>query len=368
MSMEKRIVESVVLKKTFHLHKEEYEEAVLRVLNSGWYILGRQMEEFEAEFAAYMGVKHCVALNSGTDALILAFRALGISAGDEVITTANAYIASLIGVTENGGRPVLVDPDECMEIDVDAIEAKITDRTKAILPVHLFGQCSRMDEILELAKKYDLKVVEDCAQCHGSLYNGKLAGTFGDIGCFSFYPTKPLGAFGDAGAVITNDDALAKKIRLLRNYGSEKKYHNEINGVNSRMDEVQAAVLKVGLKHLDEGNRSRRRQAQIYMAGIKNPKVVIPPIYQRAYHVYHLFPVLTKDRDAFQNYLTENGIKTQVHYPIPPYVAECYKDWGYQWSDFPNAERYAKQEVSLPIYVGLPDEDMQYVIDVINGY
>lgn len=368
MSMGKIIVESVVLKKTFNLHREEYEEAALRALNSGWYILGREMEEFERKFAAYMGVKHCVALNSGTDALILAFRALGISAGDEVITTANAYIASVIGITENGGNPVFVDPDEFMEIDVDAIEAKITDRTKAILPVHLFGQCSRMDKIVELAKKYDLKLIEDCAQCHGSTYNGKLAGTFGDIGCFSFYPTKPLGALGDAGAVITNDDALARKVRLLRNYGSEVKYYNEISGVNSRMDEVQAAVLKVGLKYLDEGNRSRRRQAQIYMSGIKNPKVVIPPVYQNVYHVYHLFPVLTMDREAFQNHLVKNGIKTQVHYPIPPYMAECYKDWGYVWNDFPNAARYARQEVSLPIYAGLSDEELEYVIDVINRY
>ena len=368
MSREKRIVESVVLKKTFDLHKAEYEEAALRALNSGWYILGKEMEEFEEKFAAYMGVKHCVALNSGTDALILAFRALGIGPGDEVIVPAGAYIASVIGVTENSAIPVFVDMDDCMEIDADIIEAKITDRTKAILPVHLFGQCSRMDKIAELAKKYNLKLIEDCAQCHGSTYNGKLAGTFGDSGCFSFYPTKPLGALGDAGAVITNDDELAEKVRLLRNYGSKVKYHNEINGINSRMDEVQAAVLKVGLKYLDKGNEERRRQAQMYMDGIKNPKVAIPAVYKKVYHVYHLFPVLTKDRDGFQNYLYENGIRTQVHYPIPPYVAECYSELGYQWSDFPNAEKFAKQEVSLPIYCGMSDEEIQYVIDAINRY
>ncbi|MDC7290720.1 DegT/DnrJ/EryC1/StrS family aminotransferase [Blautia schinkii] len=362
------VVQSVVLKRTFDLHKSEYEEAALRALNSGWYILGKEMEDFEQKFAAYMGTKHCVALNSGTDALILAFRAIGIQPGDEVIVPAGAYIASVIGVMENGGTPIFVDMDVNMEIDANAIEANITDKTKAILPVHLYGQCSRMDKIIKIAQKYTLIIIEDCAQCHGSTFNGKLAGTFGDIGCFSFYPTKPLGALGDAGAVVTDSDELAEKVRLLRNYGSKVKYQNEINGVNSRMDEVQAAILKVGLKYLDAGNNERRHQAQMYMDGLKNSKVIIPPVYEDVYHVYHLFPVLVEDRDDFQEYLAKNGIKTQVHYPIPPYVAECYKDWGYQWSDFPNAEQYAKQEVSLPIYAGLPDEEVRYVIDVINRY
>lgn len=362
------VVNSVVLKRTFDLHKEEYEEAALRALNSGWYILGKEMEEFEAQLASWAGVKHCVALNSGTDALILAVRALGIGPGDEVIVPANAYIASVIGITENGAAPVFVDADEHMEIDVEKIEEKITERTKAILPVHLFGQCSRMDKIVEIAERHGLKIVEDCAQCLGSGYKGKLAGTFGDIGCLSFYPTKPLGALGDAGAILTNDDEIAERVRLLRNYGSRIKYVNEINGVNSRMDEVQAAVLKVGLKYLEEGNEERRRQAGMYRDGIKNEKVKIPAEYDDVYHVYHLFPVLVEERDAFQQYLKENGIGTQVHYPIPPYVAECYKDWGYQWSDYSHAERYAKQEISLPIYVGLPDEELRYVIDVINRW
>lgn len=362
------IVNSVVLKRTFDLHKAEYEEAALRVLNSGWYILGKEVEEFEAELASWAGVKHCVTLNSGTDALILAVRALGIGSGDEVIVPANAYIASIIGVTENGATPVFVDADEHMEIDADKIEEKITDRTKAILPVHLYGQSSRMDKIADIAKTHNLKLIEDCAQCIGSKYGGQLAGTFGDIGCLSFYPTKPLGAFGDAGAIITNDDEIAERIRLLRNYGSKVKYHNEINGVNSRLDEVQAAILKVGLKYLEEGNEERRRQAQMYRNKIKNKKVFIPEEYESAYHVYHLFPVLVKDRKTFQAYLKENGVNTQVHYPIPPYVAECYKNWGYKWSDFQNAERFANQEVSLPIYYGLLNEEIQYVINVINRY
>ncbi len=362
------IVNSVVLKRTFDLHKEEYEAAALRALNSGWYILGKEMEEFERQFASWLGVKHCVALNSGTDALILAFRALGIDEGDEVIVPANTYIASVIGVTENRGTPVFVDADEHMEIDVDQIEARITGRTKAILPVHLYGQASRMDRIVEIAQRHGLAIVEDCAQSHGATYRGKLTGTFGAMGCFSFYPTKPLGAMGDAGAIATNDDVLAEKLRLLRNYGSRIKYHNEINGVNSRMDEVQAALLKVGLKHMAEGTDERKRQAEMYKAGIKNAKVSIPPVYEAAGHVYHLFPVLVQDREGFQNYLKENGVNTQVHYPIPPYVAECYGAWGYRWSDFPNAEKYAKQEVSLPIYAGMPVEETQYVIDVINRY
>lgn len=362
------IVNSVVLKRTFDLYKKEYEDAALRALNSGWYILGKEMVEFEKEFAAWAGVKHCVALNSGTDALILAFRALGIKEGDEVIVPANTYIASVIGITENGATPVFVDADMYMEIDADKIEEKITEKTKAVLPVHLYGQASRMDKIVDICHRHGLLLIEDCAQCHGSTYDGKLTGTFGKIGCFSFYPTKPLGALGDAGAIITDDDEIAERVRLLRNYGSKVKYHNEINGVNSRMDEVQAAVLKVGLKHLAEGTRERKRQAQMYRDGLRNPKVIIPPVHEAVDHVYHLFPVLVEDREDFQSYLKKNSINTQVHYPIPPYVADCYKEWGYKWEDFANAAYYARHEVSLPIYAGMPIEETQYVIDVINKY
>ncbi len=362
------VVNSVVLKRTFELHKKEYEDAALRTLNSGWYILGKEMEEFESRMASWAEVKHCVALNSGTDALILAVRSLGIGPGDEVIVPANAYIASVIGITENGARPVFVDADEHMEIDTEQIEEKITEKTRAILPVHLYGQSSRMDRITEIAKKHRVKIIEDCAQCLGAKFNNRLTGTFGDIGCLSFYPTKPLGAFGDAGAILTNNDEIAEKVRLLRNYGSKVKYHNEINGVNSRMDEIQAALLKVGLKYLNEGTEKRRRQARMYRNGIKNENIKIPDEYSGIYHVYHLFPVLVEEREDFQNYLKKNGIGTQVHYPIPPYVAECYNEWGYRWEDFPKAAYYAKHEVSLPIYAGMPDEELQYVIDVINRY
>lgn len=361
-------VEFSVLKRTYDLYREEYETAALRALRSGWYILGKEMAAFEEQFASYLGMKHCIAVNSGTDALILAFRALGLHEGDEVIVPANTYIASVIGVTENEATPVFLDADQYMEIDADAIEEKITERTKAILPVHLYGQPSAMDEIMDIAGRHALYVVEDCAQSHGSRANGRLTGTFGTIGCFSFYPTKPLGALGDAGALVTNDDALAERLRLLRNYGSKVKYHNELNGVNSRMDELQAAVLQVGLRHLEEGNAERCRLAQKYLNGIHNEKVFIPPVRAGMTHVYHQFPVLVEERDRFRSYLEENGVKTQIHYPIPPYMAQCYESWGYRWSDFPNAARYARQEVSLPIYVGIPDEEVEYVVDVINRY
>ena len=357
-----------VLKRTYDLHKEEYEAAALRALNSGWYILGKEMEKFEQQFAGYLGVKHCVALNSGTDALILAFRALNIGEGDEVICPANAYIASVIGVTENKGVPVFVDADEYMEMDADAIEAKITEKTKAILPVHLYGQPCNMEKIKKVADKHNLFLIEDCAQSHGSAFNGCLTGTFGDMGCFSFYPTKPLGALGDAGAVVTNDDELAQKVRLLRNYGSKVKYHNEINGLNSRMDEVQAAILQVGLKYLEAGNEERQRIAKRYLTEINNPFVSFQNVYQEAKHVYHLFPVLVEERERFQSYLKENGVGTQVHYPIPPYVADCYKEWGYAWEDFSNACRFAQQEVSLPIYAGMLEEEIDYVIEVVNRF
>lgn len=291
-------VEYTVLKRNFDLHKIEYAEAALRALRSGWYILGPELEAFEKEFAAYIGARHCIGLNSGTDALILAFRALKIGPGDEVIVPAGTYIASVIGVTENGATPVFVDSDDFLLMDVEQIEEKITERTKAILPVHLYGQACRMDKIVELAEKYGLNIVEDCAQCHGATWKGKNAGTFGTIGCFSFYPTKPLGALGDAGAIVTDNEELAQKIRMLRNYGSKIKYHNEMNGVNSRLDEVQAAVLRAGLKFLDDGTAERTEIAQQYLQGIRNKAVQLPKVAEGASDVYHLFPVLVKERDS----------------------------------------------------------------------
>lgn len=361
-------VEYTSLKRNYDLYANEYEEAALRALRSGWYILGPELEAFEKEFAAFMGAKYCVGVNSGTDALILAIRALGIGPGDEVIVPAGTYIASVLGITENGATPVFVDSNDNLLIMASDIEAKITPKTKAILPVHLYGQSCDMSVIMDVAKKHNLKVVEDCAQCHGSKWNGKLAGTFGDIGCFSFYPTKPLGALGDAGALLTDDEKLADKLRMLRNYGSRKKYHNESIGVNSRLDEVQAAALRVGLSHLNECNDIRISIAEKYLGGIKNDKLRLPVTDKNATHMFHLFPVLVDDQEGFQKYLLDNGIKSQVHYPIPPYVAECYEGWGYKWEDFPKAAYIAKHEVSLPIYSGMPMDEVEYVIEVVNRY
>ncbi len=340
----------------------------MRALSSGWYILGQEMQSFEEAFSGYLGVKHCIALNSGTDALILGIRALGIGVGDEVIVPASTYIASVIGITENGATPVFVDVDECGGIDSSIIEKAITERTKAILPVHLYGQPCEMDKVKRIADDHGLFIIEDCAQSHGAKYKGQLTGTFGTLGCFSFYPTKPLGAMGDAGAVVTNDSILAERLRMLRNYGSKVKYHNEINGVNSRMDEVQAAVLGVGLKYLEEGNRERIRIAERYKAGISNEQVKILSVRDESTHVYHLFPVLCDRRDEVKDYLESEGIKTQIHYPTPPYVADCYKDWGYKWSDYPMAERFSKKELSLPIYAGMPEDEVDRVIETVNGF
>ncbi len=356
------------LRRNYELYQSEYEAAIRGALESGLYILGTELETFEKEFAAYIGVKHCVGVASGTDALILAARAMGIREGDEVILPAMTYIASALGVTENGGVPVFVDIDNYYLIDPSSIEERITSKTKAIIPVHMYGQACNMDEIMSIAKTHGLKVIEDCAQSHGAVWKGKKTGSFGDVGCFSFYPTKPLGAFGDAGAVVTDDDELALRLRMLRNYGSKEKYKNEIIGVNSRLDEVQAAILKVGLSHVDEMTTIRRKIAELYLSGIVNEKITLPIIHSDASHVYHLFPVTVTDRDGFRGYLLDNGIDSQIHYPIPPYMAECYEEYGYGWSDYPKAKYLAEHEVSLPIYSGMSLEEAEYTVSVINNY
>lgn len=370
MKKERHImVEYTSLKGNFDLFSDEYEKAVLRVLRSGWYILGPELESFEKAFAEYLGVKHCIGLNSGTDALILAVRALGIGVGDEVIVPAGTYIASVLGITENGAIPVYVDSNpKTLLIDTHKIEELITEKTKAILPVHLYGQACDMDTITSIAEKYRLPVIEDCAQCHGSKWDGKLTGTQGTIACFSFYPTKPLGALGDAGAVVTNNDELADKVRMLRNYGSRVKYHNESIGRNSRLDEVQAAVLSIGLCHLDECNDKRISIAKKYLQEINNNKVKLPYTDSYATNVYHLFPVIVDSQKEFQEYLEKKNIKTQVHYPIPPYVAKCYLDQGHKWEEYPNASFIAQHEVSLPIYSGMVMRDVEAVITAVNAY
>ena len=357
-----------VLGRQFCLHQTEYEEAALRVLRSGWYILGPEVEAFEKEFAKYVGRKYCVGMNSGLDALTLSVRALAIGAGDEVIVPANTYIASVLAVTENGATPVFVEPDEYHALDAERIEAAITERTKAILVVHLYGQAAQMDRICEIAKHHHLYLIEDCAQSHGAVFDGTMTGAFGDAGCFSFYPTKNLGAFGDAGAVVTDDEAFYEKLKMLRNYGSKVKYHNQIEGINSRLDEMQAALLRVKLSHLPELTEERQRIAERYLTGIKNPRILLPKLRERANHVWHQFVVQVKKRDEFQKYLEQHGIHTIIHYPIPPHLAECYARLGHQRGELPITERYADEVLSLPMFNGMKDEEVEYVVDAANEY
>lgn len=348
--------------------KGEYDKAAVSVLESGWYIMGKEGEKFETEFASFTGSKYSVGLNSGLDALILSFRALGIGDGDEVIVPANTYIASILGITENGAIPVFVEPDKYYNLDATKIEEKITDKTKAILVVHLYGQAADMLRIKAIADKYNIFLVEDCAQSHGAHFSDKMTGTWGHIGCFSFYPTKNIGAFGDSGAIVTDNIQLYEKMKMLRNYGSKIKYQNEILGVNSRLDEIQAALLLVKLRHYDELRSERANIADKYLNGIKNKKIILPSINDGSEHVWHLFVIQIEEREKLQGYLDVNGITTQIHYPVPPHMSKAYKSLGYKLGDFPITENYASRVLSLPLYEGMTDEEIQYVIDIANKY
>ena len=356
------------LKRPFGLHAEEYERKAVEVLRSGWYILGNEVKAFEAAFAGYTGAKHCVGLASGLDALILAFRLLGIGKGDEVIVCANAYIACVMGVTVNGATPVFVEPDEYDNMDASAIEAAITPNTKAILAVHLFGQSCDMDAVMDIAHRHNLRVVEDCAQSHGTTWKGKQTGTFGDIGCFSFYPTKGLGAFGDGGCIVTDDEAIAQKCRTLRNYGSQKKYHFEEVGMNSRLDELQAGLLNVKLKYLDDFNAERQRIADRYMAEIRTDYLTLPKVRPGVVSSWHQFVIHTPYRDQLKAYLLENGVGSEIHYPIPPHLSEAYQHLGYHEGDFPVTEKAAHEVLSLPMFNGVTQEEISRVIEVINAF
>lgn len=357
-----------VLDRQFQMYQKEYEEAALRVLRSGWYVLGNEVEKFEEEFAAYTGRKYCVGLNSGLDALIMSLRALGVGGGDEVIVQSNTYIATVLGITENGAVPVFVEPDEYFNMDASKIEDAITDKTKVILVTHLYGQASNMETITRIARDYHLELVEDCAQSHGARYNGKMTGTFGIAGCFSFYPTKNLGAFGDAGAVVTDDTEIAGQLRMMRNYGSKIRYYNEIEGVNSRLDEMQAALLRVKLKYIRELNDERKRLAKYYDIGIQNEKLILPMLREHAESIYHQYVIRCEKRKELQEFLQEKGIQTQIHYPIPPHLAQCYKRLGHTAGDFPIAEHLADTVLSLPIYTGMTEAEQQYVIEAVNAF
>lgn len=356
------------LGRQFSLNAAEYEQKAIEVLRSGWYILGKEVSAFETEWADYIGSKYCVGLASGLDALWISFRLLDVKEGDEVIVCANAYIACVMGITMNGATPVFVEPDEYDNIDADAIEAAITDKTKAILAVHLYGQACDMTKIMDIARKYDLRVVEDCAQSHGNHWNGKTVGTFGDVGCFSFYPSKGCGAFGDAGCIVTDNEELAAKFKVYRNYGSEKRYHNQVVGTNSRLDEMQAGLLRVKMKHLDEFNAERCDIAERYLNEIKNPLIRMPKIRPGADSTWHQFVIHCDRRDELKEYLEKRDIGTLIHYPIPPHLSEAYEYLGKKRGDYPITEKYADEVLSLPMYNGMTAEEIQTVIDAVNQF
>ncbi|MEG0648348.1 MAG: DegT/DnrJ/EryC1/StrS family aminotransferase [Oscillospiraceae bacterium] len=357
------------LGRQFNLHAKEYEDKAVSVLRSGWYILGKEVANFEEEFANYIGSRHCVGLASGLDALWMSFRLLNIGEGDEVIVCANAYIACVMGITINGATPIFVEPDEYDNIDADKIENAITDRTKAILAVHLYGQACDMTKIMFIAKKHNLRVVEDCAQSHGNHWNGQTVGTFGDIGCFSFYPSKGCGAFGDAGCIVTDSGEIAEAFGTYRNYGSKVRYQNEVVGTNSRLDEMQAGLLRVKLKYLDEANEERCKIAERYYSEIKNPLLQMPKIRPGADSTWHQFVVhVPQYRDALAAYLKELGIGTIIHYPIPPHLSKAYKYLKHSIGDFPIAEQFACEVLSLPMYNGMTFEEQSYVIEKINEF
>lgn len=356
------------LGRQYSLNAKEYEEKALEVLRSGWYILGKEVDAFEKEWANYVGTKYCVGLASGLDALWISFRLLDIKEGDEVIVCANAYIACVMGITMNCATPVFVEPDEYDNIDANKIEAAITSNTKAILAVHLFGQACDMTKIMDIAHKHDLRVVEDCAQSHGNKWSGQAVGTFGDIGCFSFYPSKGCGAFGDAGAITTNSEELDYKFRVFRNYGSQKRYYNEVVGTNSRLDELQAGLLRVKLKHLNEFNTERCKIARIYDDNITNEYIKKPKVRPGADSTWHQYVIHTAYRDELMEYLKRFEIGTLIHYPIPPHLSEAYAYLGKKEGDYPLAEKAAKEVLSLPMYNGITKEDLDYVIEKINAF
>ena len=348
---------------------KDLREAFERVFNASWYIEGRENSAFEKAFAEYCGVNFCVGTGNGLDALMISLKALGIGKGDEVIVPANTYIATALAVTYVGATPVFVEPDVyTFNINPVDIENRISQKTKAIIPVHLYGQACDMESILEISEKYNLDIIEDCAQAHGALYKGKKVGTFGIAAGFSFYPGKNLGALGDGGAVVTNDESLAKKIRAFGNYGSDYKYHHIYQGHNSRLDEIQAAFLSVKLPHLERMNKERCRIAERYLMEITNPNIVLPYVLPDAQPVWHVFGIRCEERDHLEKYLENNGIKTNKHYPIPIHLQKCYEKLGYKKGDFPIAELISETELSLPMYYGMKEDQINWIIQKLNDF
>lgn len=359
------------LKSINEQYADKLKEAFARVLDSGWYIMGNELNAFETEFASYCGTQHAIGVANGLDALVLVLRAwkeIGkLRAGDEVIVQANTYIASILAITENDLVPVLVEPDRVtFNLDPARVSAAITSKTKAILPVHLYGQLSPMPELLAIAQQHQLLILEDCAQAHGAEIGGRRAGNWGDAAGFSFYPGKNLGALGDAGAITTNDDELAQTLKALRNYGSHKKYENLYQGVNSRLDELQAALLRVKLPHLPAETARRQEIALAYRQGIQNPLIVLPAVLDELQHVWHLFVIRTEHRVQLQTWLNEQGVQTLIHYPIPPHQQKAYSSWADL--SLPMTEQLHQQVLSLPLDPTMSNNDISVVINAMNNF
>ena len=357
------------LTRQFSLIKKEVDKEINKVLKSGWFVLGEELRKFEFNFGKYIGAKFCFGVNSGTDALRIALKSCGIKKGDEVITVANTFVSTALVISDIGASPVFIDIGDDFLIDASKIEKKITPLTKAIIPVHLYGAPADMDTIMKIAQKHNLRVIEDACQAHGALYKGEKVGTWGDVGCFSFYPPKNLGAYGDGGACVTNNKEIAKKIELLRNYGQTKKYYYDIKGFNSRLDEIQAAVLNVKLKYLDKWNIARAKIAHSYLKGLNGIKDIILPKYKNNISpVWHLFVIRVKNRKKMIDFLNKKGIATLIHYPLPIHKQKAYKELWNKKILLPKTEKYAKQILSLPVFPEMSSQEVSYVINSLKEY
>ena len=357
------------LKPQYLAIKNAIDAAVAEVFDSGWFILGKQCAAFEEEFAAYHGGGHAVGCASGTDAIHLALRAVGVKPGDEVITAANTCVPTVCGIAASGARPVFADVSEnTLTLDPESLRRAITPRTRAVVPVHLYGHACDMDTILDVARTHEINVVEDCAQAHGALYKGKTCGTFGDAAAFSFYPSKNLGAYGDGGAVLTHDADVAQRVRMLRNYGEESRYRSVTEGFNSRLDEIQAAILRVKLRHLDAWNAARRERADRYGSALRDCAVTLPREAEWATSNYHLFVVRSPERDALREHLQHAGVGTQIHYPTPLHLQPAYAHLGYRKGDFPVSERACNEVLSLPMYPELPMHTVEQIARAVIGF
>lgn len=355
------------LEKINNRFRAEIDARIKAVLDKGWYLEGEENERFAQNFAKFCGSKYALGVANGLDAINLIIRAYGFGVGDEIIVPSNTYIATILAVSQNGCTPVLVEPDiNTYNINPELIEAKITPKTKAIIVVHLYGQAVQMEKIWALAQKYSLKIIEDSAQAHGAIYQGKRVGSLGDASAFSFYPGKNLGCLGDGGGITTDDESLFRKVKAIANYGSDRKYHHIYKGVNSRLDEIQAAVLDIKLAHLDADNAKRREIAKIYRQSITNPKIILPQAYDENACVWHCFVVRTDKRDEFQQYLSDNGVQTIIHYPTPPHKQGAYKEW--ENHSYPISEAIHRTIISLPISPVMSDEEIENMVKIVNAF